>query len=63
MKFFPVVRDGYPQRNASSDLQPVLRMLTPDDYHPFLHVASLVRALFAAAGYAVRRRRRSNRST
>ncbi len=54
VKFFPVVRDGYPQRNASSDLQPVLRMLTPDDYHPFLHVASLVRALFAAAGYAVR---------
>lgn len=56
VKFLPVVRDSYEQRNSPSDLRPVLRMLSPDDYHPFLRLDALVRAIFAEAGYRIESR-------
>ncbi len=56
VKFLPVLRDSYEPQNAPSDLQPALRMLTPDDYHPFVQVDALLRAVFAAAGYTVESR-------
>lgn len=56
VRFFPIVRDRYPQQNASSDLLPAERLLTVDDYHPFLHIATLVRAIFAKTGYRVESR-------
>lgn len=56
VKFFPVRRDAYPQRNAPNDLLPAERLLGVEDYHPFLHVATMVEALFAASGYRIRSR-------
>ena len=56
VKFFPVKRDAYPVTNSSVGLQPALRILSPDDYHPFLAVAALVGSLFAAEGYTLKSR-------
>lgn len=56
VKFFPIHRDEYPQRNGSSDLMPAERILSPDDYHPFLRIAPLVERMFHEAGYALRSR-------
>jgi hypothetical protein len=56
VKFFPVIRDEYPRQNSSSDLLPAERLLTVDDYHPFLHIATLTRAIFAEAGYRIESR-------
>lgn len=56
VKFFPIRRDEYPQHNSSSDLLPAQRFLTVDDYHPFLHVATLVETIFAEAGYRIESR-------
>lgn len=56
VKFFPILRDEYPQRNGSSDLLPAERLLSVDDYHPFLHVATLIEAIFAEAGYRIESR-------
>lgn len=56
VKFLPVLRDGYEPLNDPSDLQPAFRMLTPDDYHPFLQIDALLRAIFAGAGYTVESR-------
>ena len=56
VKFFPVLHDEYPARNGPSDLLPAERVLSPDDYHPFLHVATLAERIFAEAGYRVESR-------
>lgn len=56
VKFFPVHRDEYPQRNGSQDLLPAERLLSVDDYHPFLHVSEIVERIFAGAGYRIRSR-------
>ena len=56
VKFFPVVRDAWPANNAPQDLLPDERILSVDDYLPFLHVRSLVERIFAEAGYALRSR-------
>ncbi|MEG2614533.1 MAG: hypothetical protein RR996_05755, partial [Alistipes sp.] len=56
VKFLPVLRDSYEQRNSSTDLKPVMRILSPDDYHPFLQVDALMRAIFTTAGYTVQSR-------
>lgn len=56
VKFFPIRRDDYPQRNSSDDLLPAERMLSVDDYHPFLHVATLVEAIFRQSGYRIESR-------
>ena len=56
VKFFPIHRDEYPQRNSPTDLLPAQRLLTVDDYHPFLHVATLVETIFGEAGYRIESR-------
>lgn len=56
VKFFPIHRDEYPRRNGSSDLMPAERILSPDDYHPFLRIAPLVEQMFHEAGYTLRSR-------
>lgn len=53
VKFFPIFRDEYPQQNNPSDLLPAERMLSVDDYHPFLHIATLLRTIFSQAGYRI----------
>lgn len=54
VKFFPILRDEYEQQNSSTDLLPAERLLSVDDYHPFLHLATLLEVLFDEAGYRVR---------
>lgn len=56
VRFFPIHRDAYPQRSDPYDLLPAERILSTDDYHPFLHVATLVERIFAEAGYTLRSR-------
>jgi len=51
VKFFPVRRDEYPRQSGSQDLLPAQRLLTVDDYHPFLHLATMVERIFGQAGY------------
>ena len=49
VKFFPIHRDEYRRQNSSSDLLPAERLLSVEDYHPFLHVATLVGQIFREA--------------
>lgn len=56
VKFLPVWRDSYEQRNSPEDLKPVARLLVPDDYHPFVSVEAVWRAIFEQAGYVVESR-------
>lgn len=56
VKFLPVLRDSYEPLNDPADLQPPLRLLTPDDCHPFVQVDAALRAIFADAGYTVESR-------
>ncbi len=56
VKFLPLLRDRYEGGNDATDLQPGLRLLAPEEYHPFVRVGDLVRAIFDAAGYEVRSR-------
>lgn len=56
VKFFPIHRDEYEQQNGSADLLPAERILSVDDYHPFLHIATLTEAIFTEAGYKLRSR-------
>ncbi len=56
VRFFPVHRDEYPTEYNSSDLLPAERMLSVDDYRPFLHIASLLNVLIEKAGYRIESR-------
>lgn len=56
VKFLPVHRDEYPQTNSSADLLPAERLLSADDYHPFLNVAALLEAIAADAGCRIESR-------
>lgn len=56
VKFLPVHRDEYPQRNSSTDLLPAERLLSVEEYHPFLHIRSLIQAIFTEAGYRIESR-------
>lgn len=53
VKFFPVKRDSYPIVNSSVGLEPALRILSPDDYHPFLSAAALLGSIVQAQGYTL----------
>ena len=53
VKFLPIHRDEYPRLNNPQDLLPAERLLTVDDYHPFLHIAALVEQMFGEAGYRI----------
>ena len=45
VRFFPIHRDEYPRENNPTDLLPAERMLSVDDYFPFLHLKSLMTAI------------------
>lgn len=53
VKYFPIKRDTYPIANSSVGLEPALRILSPDDYHPFLSVSALLRAIVQNEGYTL----------
>lgn len=53
VRFLPVHRDAYPAPNGSADLLAACRPLSTDDYHPFLHLATLAERAVSAAGYTL----------
>ncbi len=57
VRFLPVVRNRFttPTTDPSS-LLPVERVMSIDDYHPFISVRSVLRAMFAESGYMVQSR-------
>lgn len=56
LRWLPVQRPGFAPKNVSGNIVPPLRVLTSDDYHPFLNVAAMLRQIFAQAGYALESR-------
>ncbi len=54
VRFLPVYRGNYLPHYSSSSAIPVERVLLTDDYHPFISIADMVRAMFAKSGYIVR---------
>lgn len=54
VRFFPIHRDDYGPSYNSLDLLPSERILSVDDYHPFLHLASLLEQLFRESGYTLK---------
>lgn len=54
VKMLPVVRDTYARTNSAVGLAAPERLLSVDDFHPFVSAAALVRAIFAQSGYTVR---------
>lgn len=56
VKFLPVHRDSYELENSSASMLPAEKIMMTDDYHPFISVGAVVRAIFADAGYDVESR-------
>lgn len=54
VRFLPIYRGNYQSRYSSSSALPVERVLLTDDYHPFISVRDMVRAMFADSGYTLR---------
>ena len=54
VRFLPVYRGNYPPKYSSDSALPAERVLLSDDYHPFISVAEMVRAVFANSGYTLR---------
>lgn len=53
VRFFPVLHDSYEIRTGSIGIDVPERILTTDDYHPFLSIYEMLQALFRQAGYTV----------
>ena len=54
VRFLPVYRGGYLPHTSSFSALPTERALLTDDYHPFISIAEMVRAMFAESGYELR---------
>ena len=54
VRFLPVVRDSYEPTYSSVGLMPAERILSTDDYHPFISVREVLRTIFAEGGYTLR---------
>lgn len=53
VKFLPVRREPTALDYSSGNVIPAMKVLSCDDYHPFIHAATLLRAIFAGSGYTV----------
>lgn len=53
VRFLPVERDSFAVKNHYSHLFPPVKILSFEDYHPFLHVRTMFETIFAAAGYSI----------
>lgn len=51
VRWLPLQRQRYEPQNASVGLVPAQRVLTETDYHPFIHLRSVLHAIFEEAGY------------
>ena len=57
IRYLPVRRDLYSsEAERGLGIFPPARVLTADDYHPFLHIATMVEKIFEEAGYSVESR-------
>ena len=56
VKFLPVIRDTYEPTYSSVSLMPAEKILSTDDYHPYISVRELLKAIFAQSGYTLRSR-------
>ena len=54
VKFFPVRRDENRFGYSSESALPIEFVMLTDDYHPFISIAEMVRAMFAKSGYQLR---------
>ena len=54
VRFLPVYRGNYLPHYSSASSLPVERVLLTDDYHPFISIRDMVRAMFAKSGYKLR---------
>ncbi len=54
VKFLPVVRTRQVADYSSGSVAPAMKILTSDDYHPFINARELITAIFRQHGYAVR---------
>jgi hypothetical protein len=53
VRFLPVAREALRRDYSSGSVIPAAKVLSSDDYHPFIHAATLLRAIFADSGYSV----------
>lgn len=53
VRFFPVQRDRFAIPPAGG-IEPSVRVMTFDDYHPFLHLRTLLDAIVGGGGYRIR---------
>lgn len=53
VRFLPVQRDSFAVENRNSHLFPPVKILSFEDYHPFLHVRTMFESVFVAAGYSI----------
>ncbi len=53
VRFLPVMREKPTYDYSSGNVIPAMKVLSCDDYHPFIHAATLLRAIFAESGYTV----------
>lgn len=51
VRWLPVQRERYVPQNSSSGTYSLGRTLTETDYHPFIHLRSVMHAVFEEAGY------------
>lgn len=51
VKFLPVRRDSYDDAGGTTSIYPPQRIGSVEDYHPFISVGALMRAIFSAGGY------------
>ena len=53
VRFLPVYRGDYYLRHSLESALPVERVMLTDDYHPFISVSAMVKAMFANTGYTL----------
>lgn len=53
VRFLPVQRDNFEVENLNANLFPPVKALTFEDYHPFLHVRTLMEKIFNESGYKI----------
>lgn len=53
VRWLPVLRGRYEPENSSVGLTPAERVLSSSDYHPFIHLRSVMREIFSQAGYTL----------
>ena len=53
VRFLPIYRGNYLRHTSSASALPTERVLLTDDYHPFISISDMVRAMFAKSGYTL----------